>query len=55
MINKDKVSNFAQRTHFRSTLTDEERLYLLMISKYSRGITRTIMKRLNNNIEENKS
>ena len=55
MINKDKVSKFAQRTRFRSTLTDEERLYLLMISKYSRGLSRTVMKRLNDNIEENKS
>jgi hypothetical protein len=49
----DKIQ---QRTRFRSTLTDEERLYLLVISKYkSKGFVKPLIDKLESLIEEMES
>ena len=52
-MNNYKQNKFAQRARFRSTLTDEERLYLLVISSArNKGYNKLNIKRYKENIEE---
>ena len=52
-MNNYKQNKFAQRARFRSTLTDEERLYLLVISSARNlGYSKLSIKRYKEKIEE---
>ena len=52
-MNNYKQNKFAQRARFRSTLTDEERLYLLVISSAKNlGYSKLSIKRYKEKIEE---
>lgn len=52
-MNRDKSSKYAQRARFRTTLTDEERLYLLIISSARNlGYNKLNIKRFQEKIEE---
>ena len=52
-MNNYKQNKFAQRARFRSTLTDEERLYLLIISSARNlGYNKLNIKRYKEKIEE---
>lgn len=49
----DKMAKYAQRARFRSTLTDEERLYLLIISSHrNMGYNKLNVKRFKEKIKE---
>jgi hypothetical protein len=52
-MNKIMQNKYAQRARFRTTLTDEERLYLLIISSArNKGYNKLNIKRFNEKIEE---